>query len=309
MKKTMQFLLAAVALLAWGCSSVGYKKAKSGLEYKIIAGGKDTKLKTGDIIKLNMKATYNDSVIFNTYNFVPSYGKVDSGQNTYDYPDILQEMKVGDSAIILQRVDSLIKHYPGLPKTFKPGTSVKVHFKILEVMAGGERSIPEDKQKEMERFKDAELAQIERYINTKKINAQKMDNMVFVEVQDKGTGPAADSGKYVGIKYTGTGLESGKAFDSNMDTTKQTFKHDLAPFYFTAKRQGAITGMLVGITAFNKGGKGRIYIPSILAYGPQGSPPAIGPNEKLIFDVEVVDVKDSVPPQPSFPGMSRMQKR
>jgi FKBP-type peptidyl-prolyl cis-trans isomerase FkpA len=149
-------------------------------------------------------------------------------------------------------------------------------------------------------------SQIERYLADKKINATKVDDQVYVEVAQQGNGPKADSGKYVGIKYTGTLLESGKSFDSNTDSTKQTFKHGMEPFYFVPKVNGAIMGMLSGITAFNQGGKGRIFIPSILGYGPQGNLPAIGPNEKLIFDVEVVDVKDSVPP---MPGMAHMPSR
>jgi len=54
--------------------------------------------------------------------------------------------------------------------------------------------------------------------------------------------------------------------------------------------------MLEAITYFNQGSKGRMFIPSILGYGPRGNPPAIAPNENLIFDIEVVEVKD-VPQQ------------
>jgi FKBP-type peptidyl-prolyl cis-trans isomerase len=114
---------------------------------------------------------------------------------------------------------------------------------------------------------------------------------VYVEIQTAGTGPAADSGKLVGIKYTGYKL-NGDFFDSNVDSTKQVQKHGLDPFYFVAKQEGAIVGMLDGITRFRQGSKGRIFIPSILAYGPQGNPPTIKPNENLIFDIEVVEVKD-----------------
>lgn len=71
----------------------------------------------------------------------------------------------------------------------------------------------------------------------------------------------------------------------------------MEPFSFLAGQQGAIQGMLEGVTAFNKGGKGRLFIPSSMGYGPQGSPPAIKPNENLIFDIEIVDVKDAPPQQ------------
>jgi FKBP-type peptidyl-prolyl cis-trans isomerase len=57
-----------------------------------------------------------------------------------------------------------------------------------------------------------------------------------------------------------------------------------------------------GIQLLKVGSKARLYIPSNLAYGPQGRPPQIAPNSTLIFDVELLDI---VPPatQPAFPGL------
>ena len=48
-----------------------------------------------------------------------------------------------------------------------------------------------------------------------------------------------------------------------------------------------------GLTLFKKGGKGKLFIPSVMAYGPQGSPPVIPGNSNLIFTVEIVNVKAS----------------
>ena len=61
-------------------------------------------------------------------------------------------------------------------------------------------------------------------------------------------------------------------------------------------------GFTDGIRLLRKGSVAKIYIPSSLAYGSTGNPPAIGPNEHLIFDIKVEDVQEKAPaptPAPS----------
>lgn len=52
-----------------------------------------------------------------------------------------------------------------------------------------------------------------------------------------------------------------------------------------------ITGWQEGISLMREGGKYRFFIHPSLAYGAAGSPPKIGPNQLLIFDVELVKVE------------------
>jgi len=54
---------------------------------------------------------------------------------------------------------------------------------------------------------------------------------------------------------------------------------------------GIIPGLSEGIRLMNKGAKYVLYIPSELAYGDQGFPPAIPPNCVLIFEIELVEFK------------------
>jgi hypothetical protein len=59
-----------------------------------------------------------------------------------------------------------------------------------------------------------------------------------------------------------------------------------------------IQGWDEGLRFFKQGGKGTLYIPFYLGYGPQGRPEGGKPYETLVFDVVVDSVKDAPPPAP-----------
>jgi FKBP-type peptidyl-prolyl cis-trans isomerase len=173
---------------------------------------------------------------------------------------------------------------------------------VLDILANSE-ALQRDQMEEMAKQKQkddvrkvAEIKEIQEYLAKNNIKAQQTKSGVFYEIQDPGSGPQADSGKVVSINYTGYFLD-GKFFDSNVDSSKQVEKHPLGPFQFMAGVQGAIPGMLEGITMFKQGGKGRLFIPSVLGYGSQGSPPVIKPNSNLMFEIEVTGVTDAPPQQ------------
>lgn len=300
--KTWLAVLPAI-IMGVACTNIGYEKTKSGMEYKIFKTGTGASLKQGDVVKFDIRITYKDSLLGETYGSVPGYIIVDSAGRPHDFSEILKFMKVGDSAVTIQLYDTLVAANPqGGPTFMKKGDKLKTSLKILGVFTKQDSAMT-DYQAELEKFKNKQIAEVQAYINKNNIQAEKLRN-VFVEVKEKGTGVPADSGKVVSVKYTGYNF-AGKFFDSNTDSTKQVEKHPLEPFTFVSKQQGAIMGMLEAIASFNKGGKGRIFVPSYAGYGQQGMPPAILPNEHLIFDIEVVDVQD-MPQQPAGqmpPGM------
>lgn len=259
---------------------------------------KKTKLEHGDFVKFHYKLTYKDSVIMSTYSTIPAFDQVDSIGRFHDFSEILPLLEVGDSAVCIMNYDTLQKSSQfGVPSFMKKGDKLVSTIKILAVYKtkgtkSGRDYAVEDYQAEMNKFKAAEMAAIKKYLDVKKINATNVNNNLYVLIEKEGTGPQADSGKTVGVKYSGSNFE-GQYFDSNTDSTRQLQKHPMDVFYFVAKEQGAIQGMLEGITLFKQGSKGKMFIPSTFGYGPQGSPPAIKANENLIFEVEVVEVKDT----------------
>jgi ABC-type transport system substrate-binding protein len=69
---------------------------------------------------------------------------------------------------------------------------------------------------------------------------------------------------------------------------------------------GVIKGWTDGMTLLNKGAKAKFYIPSSLAYGAQGAGADIGPNEILVFDIEVLDILNQTQ---AMADMEATQKR
>lgn len=98
-----------------------------------------------------------------------------------------------------------------------------------------------------------------------------------------GTGTEAVKGKNVWVHYTGT-LEDGKKFDASYDRGE--------PLAFMLGVGQVMRGWDEGVTGMKVGGKRRLVIPPILAYGEAGIPNLIPPNSTLIFDVELLDVRN-----------------
>jgi FKBP-type peptidyl-prolyl cis-trans isomerase FkpA len=79
----------------------------------------------------------------------------------------------------------------------------------------------------------------------------------------------------------------------------------LEPIKFPIGQGFVIKGWDAGISALNKGSKATLVIPSALAYGLQGSPPAIPGNSVLVFDVQLVDVKPGKAPAAPAPAPAK----
>lgn len=96
----------------------------------------------------------------------------------------------------------------------------------------------------------------------------------------QGSGPAIKEGQQATVQYVGVLFKDGKEFDSSWGKGKQ-------PFQFALGSGQVIPGWDEGVLGMKVGERRRLTIPADLAYGAQGSPPKIGPNEPLIFDIDL----------------------
>ncbi len=100
------------------------------------------------------------------------------------------------------------------------------------------------------------------------------------KVIQQGEGKSPKATDTVLVHYEGT-LIDGKIFDSSYQRKE--------PIEFPLNR--VIAGWTEGVQLMTEGSKFRFYIPSKLAYGSRGAGRDIGPNEALIFDVELLKVR------------------
>lgn len=99
----------------------------------------------------------------------------------------------------------------------------------------------------------------------------------------KGRGAVARPGRKVTVQYVGITYSTGQEFDSSWDRNET--------FTFQLGGGRVIPGWEQGVPGMRVGGRRQLVIPPSQAYGPQGQPPAIGPNETLAFDIDLLNVR------------------
>lgn len=105
-------------------------------------------------------------------------------------------------------------------------------------------------------------------------------------------GAVLGAGMTAKLHYTGT-TRNGREFDSSWRRGTEPTQFDL---------NGVVKGFRMGLLGMHVGERRRITMPGELAYGPAGSAGAgIGPNETLIFDVELVAIEPAAAAGPTGP--------
>lgn len=321
--KSSKIVLGAlvVAMSFVACQSVDFKKTSAGVPYKLFSSKKGDSVHAGSIVKYWVMQKIKDSVIYSSYkNHRAEYFQVQQlpVKGTYEniratVEELILKTKEGDSLYITQATDSLIKESAD-QSVFKKGQQVITTIKVEKVFKSQEEAsadmykaqiptkeeLAENYKMMRENFdtylKDSANAVsiqrdnkiIEDYLKANNINARKTDWGVYFQELAPGSGAKPTLRQYAKVNYKGMHL-SGEVFDQG------TLPVQLGG-------QGTIPGFWLGILELQKGGKGRVYIPSLLAYGPQGQAPKIKENEVLVFELELLDISDMPFPEQQQPN-------
>jgi peptidylprolyl isomerase len=104
--------------------------------------------------------------------------------------------------------------------------------------------------------------------------------LVVADVYE-GSGAPVQPGDTLTVQYVGVGQQSREVFDSSWETG--------SPANFPL--DGVILGWQEGMLGMTPGGRRLLVIPGSLAYGPEGRPPVIGPDETLVFVVDLISAE------------------
>ena len=115
--------------------------------------------------------------------------------------------------------------------------------------------------------------------NKKKPEVVTLPSGLQYQILTKGTGATPKATDKVSTHYRGT-LIDGTEFDSSYSRGQPA----------TFPVNGVIKGWTEALQLMTIGSKWKLFIPSELAYGERGSPPKIGPNATLIFEIELLGI-------------------
>lgn len=277
------------SLIVIGCGEKspypGYEKTENGLyaQYKK-SNPEARQVKVDDIVtaKVVYKTT-GDSVLFGSDQ--GDEVQMRAAEPLYKggvFEGILN-MHEGDEASFITSADSFFTHVvrAQLPEGIEKGSMIKMDISISKVQSLQE--IQEEQQKLAEENKVLEEENIQKYITENNITTTPTQSGLYYIEEVKGNGKKAVPGKLVSVHYKGYLLD-GTVFDSSYDRGE--------PIEFPLGQGAVITGWDEGISYMSVGTKAKLIIPSYLAYGAQQRGPVIKPFSTLVFDVELMDVKD-----------------
>lgn len=262
------------------------KETPNGMKYTVIEAGDGTTPKTDEVLVFDYELKDSkDSVWGETFTEgIPAATRIaDSTQVAAEdgMTQMFRQLSVGDSVKTQMPVTEFFSKIVGSPVPPNVDTTLSVTYtlKVRDITSVDAfmKEREEMLKKREARILGEDIEKIKKHLADNKLTAlQDTSGLLYIiHSQSGGVKPSADD--CVEVKYRGRFLKSGEEFDS---AERIAFPLN-----------GVIAGWKLGIPLLGKGDSATFYIPSKLAYGPQGYAGAIPPDAILIFDVTLLDVK------------------
>lgn len=152
---------------------------------------------------------------------------------------------------------------------------------IRATLIAFQQELRQQQEAKMKKAQAENVAKGKKFLetNAKKEGVKTTKSGLQYKVIKSGKGKTPGPKDSVTTHYRGT-LIDGKEFDSSYKRNQPA----------TFPVSGVISGWTEALQLMKEGDKWQLFIPSDLAYGERGSGPDIGPNEVLIFDIELLKV-------------------
>lgn len=287
----------ALSIVFYSCEQ-DFRTTESGLEYKFIKKGRGPKFKDGYYVVFNIKNLYkDDSVIHSTAEdgfpvmtqYYDSVWQYHAGQ-IYEG---LHKMRIGDSAVFKVNCYNLyrLSWNRELPDGMDRNATVTVYAGASDLITEQqhrylltkylvEKKKREEQMAEQQLFED--IAKIDQYLESYGIIANETESGIRYIVNNEGSGPCPVLSNEVTLQYKsylldGTLLESSYEYGT--------------PVRFRLGQQRVIPGWEEIIRLMKEGANYTVYLPSGLAYGPEGKNENIDPNTVLVFELTLIDIE------------------
>jgi FKBP-type peptidyl-prolyl cis-trans isomerase FklB len=171
----------------------------------------------------------------------------------------------------------------GVKDALSGGEKLLTDEEVRETMTAFTKELAAKRAEEMKKVAEKNKKEGEAFLaeNKKKEGVKTLPDGLQYKVITEGKGKTPKDTDTVTVNYRGTFID-GKEFDSSYKRGK--------PATFPVK--GVIPGWTEALQMMKEGSKWELFIPSGLAYGERGAGGVIGPDQTLVFEVELLSVKE-----------------
>ena len=282
-------LLIGLLILCAACTSKE-KETPAGLKYTVLKSGDGVLPKTDEVVVFNyvMKDS-KDSIWRSTYElgmpqFVPIRDSV-ARQSEDKLTQLFYYLSKGDSVKVSFPIKEFFRDFMRAPVPEKLDTAMSIQYVFNIVDMKGKDSINAYHQRLLEKKTASQAKKDEKliveYLAKNNVTAVRDSSGLYYALHNNANGEKPTVESCVEVKYKGTFLKDGNTFDAN---PKIAFPLG-----------NVIRGWQIGIPKLGVGDSATLYIPSGLAYGPEGR--GMPPDAILVFDVTLLGVGNDFDPK------------